>query len=142
MEKDKDLIEETFYDANPIYTVAKRLEEEGYSIAGHMGIRREMPTCNMIGILKDRKPVEKSLLGIIKWKKNQKALHLGTVWFNHIEKDADEYERWVFEANGIKEMSKLTNILEEVSLPYKVKIQSVLYNNVPKRETYLHELGD
>jgi hypothetical protein len=142
MEKNKEQLEEkVFLYQRPIYDVAEKLKKEGYSIAGHLRVRRETPTCNMIGILKDREPIQKNFLGF-KYTKKQRAFHLGTVWFNRIDKNADEYKEWVFEAHGKKEMEKLTKLLEEISFTYNVRVKTNLHYNTPKREAYLHELGD
>jgi hypothetical protein len=130
---------------NPSYEVAERLREEGYDIAGHMRVRRKTPVPNMIGVLKDRELVETNFLGFksffgYKLTRKPRALHLGRIWFNDEDKGAIENENWVFEANGTKEMFKLTKILEDIASSYNVKITSNLYSNIPKRERYLNEL--
>jgi hypothetical protein len=95
----------------------------------------------MISVLKDREPVQRSFFGfkVPFWYRKQRALHLGKVWFNDTDRNAAEDENWVFEAHGEKEMKNITSLLEEIK-PYHVRVQATLEHNVPKRETYLHEL--
>ena len=84
---------------SPVYKIAEGLREEGYKIAGHMGVKQKNSTHNMVGILKEREPIQKSFLGI-KYNANQKAFLLGTLWINNEERNADEDSKWVLEVYG------------------------------------------
>jgi hypothetical protein len=127
--------------SSPVHQVAGKFIEAGYRIAGRSGVEQKQLDPNMITILKSRKPVQRSFLGlkIPFLYREPRALNVGKVYFNDADKNATEDKNWVFEAHGIKEKSKLTAILEEAK-PSHVKIQSTLGHPVPKREIYLHEL--
>lgn len=133
---------------SPVYEVAERFREEGYDVAGHMRVRvsniKNLPK-NMIGVLKDREPVQASFLGLksifgYQLTRQPRAFHYGRIWFDDEDKGAIEGKNWFFEANGTKEMFKIKRILEDIASPYGIKVQSELYHKHPKRERYLHEL--
>jgi hypothetical protein len=132
-------------DEDHLYEVAERLREEGYDIAGHMRVRRKNPSPNMIGVLKDRAPVQASFLGIenifgYKLTRQPRAFHYGRIWFDDEDKGAIKGKNWVYEANGTKEMFKINKILEDVASPHGITVQSKLYHKHPKRERYIDEL--
>ena len=126
---------------DPVLSIAKELREEGYEIAGCMGVRQKTPPCNLIGILKEREPIQKDFYGILKWNKNQRALHLGTILLNCKKEKAEEGEKWVLEVYGREYLLELTEVVKRLSLPYKAKIQVKLCSDFPREENYLHELG-
>jgi len=128
-----------------LYEVADRLKQEGYDIAGHMRVRRKNPSPNMIGVLKDRAPVQASVLGLknifgYQLTRQPRAFHYGRIWFNDEDKGAVYGKNWVYEANGTVEMFKITKLLEDIASPYGITVQSKLRHKAPKRERYLHEL--
>jgi len=124
---------------NPAYGVAQKVREEGYEIAGHMGIKQKRPTHNMVGILKEREPFKKKMYGI-KWKFNPRAFHLGTIWINHYERGAKEDKKWIMEVYGKKYLPKLTELAEKLSSDYNVEVEVKLAGNFPRRQTYLSDL--
>lgn len=125
----------------PSYLIAEKLKEKGYDISGHGGVRlKEKTLSSFIGILKDRKPVEKRILGF-KYNKKQRALHLGTLWFNNNKKDADENKNWVLEVYGKKYLPTLTKLVNSLSKPYNVQVEVKLKNEYPLEETYLSDLA-
>ena len=141
MEKGESL--EEIFDCfqNPLYRIAEELRGEGYSIAGHMGVKQKKPSANMIGILKERKPLEKRFF-VFKYHQHQRAFHLGTIWLNNPEIGASEDKKWVLKIYGKDYQAKLTKIIEKVSSPYGIEVEVILSRKTPKRETYLFELGD
>lgn len=124
---------------SPSYSLAEKLRERGYDIAGHAGIRTKKPIHNFIGILKDRKPLQKSFFGI-KYKRNQRAINLGKLWFNDEERNADENKTWVLDVYGRKHLSEVTKLINAISKPYKINIKVNLKSEHPKEETYLSDL--
>lgn len=126
---------------NPLYEIAERLRKEGYAIAGYMGVKQKKPSANMIGILKERKPLEKRFF-VFKYHQHQRAFHLGTIWLNNPEIGASEDKKWVLKIYGKDYQAKLTKIIEKVSSPYGIEVEVILSRKTPKRETYLFELGD
>jgi hypothetical protein len=127
---------------NPVYKIAEGLRKEGYEVAGHMGVKvpeQKQPPCNMVGILKERDPIQKSFFGI-KYNKSRRAFHLGTIWINNEEKGAIEDEKWILEVCGEKYKSKLTELVEKIALPYNVQVETILSRKTPMRETYLSDL--
>jgi hypothetical protein len=125
---------------NPIDDLAEGLREEGYVPAGRLGIANpKQLDPNMVGILKDRDPVQGSFLGI-KYNKMQKALHLGTILINSKEEGAIEDKKWILKINKSKYTSKLTEVVQKLAAPYNVEVEVKLSDNKPGRETYLHEL--
>ena len=124
---------------NPAYIIAEELRGEGYAIAGHLGVKQKFPSPGFVGILKERKPIQKNFYGI-KYNKSQRALHLGTIWMNNREKEATENKNWVLEVYGEKYLPRLTKIVEKISAPYNVKIEVKLLSKEPKEEHYLSDL--
>lgn len=140
MKQKNDSLDKILFSCeSPVYRIAKGLRKKGYEIAGHMGVKQKKPTCNMVGILKEREPIQKNFYGI-KYNQNQRALYVATLWINSEEKKAIEDKRWVLEVNDEKYKTKLTKLVEKLSLPYNVKIQVKLLND-PREETYLSEVG-
>ena len=123
----------------PSYEVAEKLRKIGYDIAGHAGIRKEKPLSSFIGILKDRNPLNKSILGI-KYTKKQRAIHLGTLWFNNEKKNANEHKNWVLDVYGRKHLSKMTKLVNSLSQPYNVEVKVNLKSEYPIEENYLSDL--
>src|SRR4030043_129532 len=118
MEKNIGSLEEflSFLD-NPIYRIAKGVKEEGYDIAGHMGIRvpeTKQPPCNMVGILKNKKPVKKSVCGF-KYNKKQRADLLAEVWEDDREKD----KKLIAHIYGYDNFHEASRLIEKFSSPYK-----------------------
>lgn len=124
---------------NPLYFLAEKLKEKGYDISGHATIRvKEKLPSNFIGILKDREPLQRNFFGI-KYNKTKRALHLGTLWTNNIEKGAYEDKNWVMEFYGKKDFQKLKKVIKDISSEYNVKVEFNLKSNIPKREGYLSD---
>jgi hypothetical protein len=128
---------------NPVYRIAEGLKEEGYAPAGRLGIKQNEPNRldpNMVGILKERKAIEKSFFGF-KYNQPQRAFHLGTIWINDEDKGAKEDKKWILEVCGKKYESKLTELVEKLALPYNVQVETILSRKTPKLETYLSDIG-
>jgi len=120
----------SFLDMNNIARGIK--EEKGYDIAGHMGIRvpeEKSSPCNMFGILKEKEPLEKSILGI-KYKKSQRADLLGELW-----KDDNKFLLKVYGQDNYLEVSRL--IKKHLS-PYKIKPEKIVYQD-KREESYLFD---
>ena len=104
--------------------------EKGYDIAGHMGIRvpeKKKHPSNMLGILKEKEPIEKVVLGI-KYNQSQKADLLGELW-----KEDDKFTLKVYGQDNYLEVSRL--IKKHLS-PYKIKPEKVIYQD-SREESYL-----
>ncbi len=107
-------------------------EEKGYDIAGHMGIRvpeEKTSPYNMFGILKDKKPLEKRILGI-KYSQKQRADLLGELW-----REDDKFTLKVYGQENFLEVSKL--IKKHLS-PYKPKLSKIVYTD-RREESYLFD---
>jgi hypothetical protein len=128
----------------PAHNITDKLREEGYEISGHSRVKIKYPkysSSSFMGILKDKEPIQKNLLGILKWKKKQRAYHIGTLWLNHEGKKAKEDKKWVLEVYGKKYSSGLLKIVKELSEFYEVKLEINLASDTPREEVYLHEIG-
>lgn len=107
-------------------------EEKGYDIAGHMGIRisqgRPSP-CNMFGILKEKKPLEKRILGI-KRTKPQRADLLGELW--------NEDEKFTLKIYGHDNYLEVSRLIKKHLSPYGIKPEKFVYQD-KKEESYLFD---
>lgn len=134
---------ESFY--GPAYSLAVKLRENGYEIAGHMGIKinkKKKPNRNFLGILEDRKPLQKNFLGVryLKYNLPQRAYLLATLWFNDEKRKADENKLWILEVRRKEYLNKLTKLVNALSEPYNVKVKVKLKSDGLVEEKYLSDI--
>jgi len=132
---EKDLGSRIDYFESPAFDIARTLRERGYEIASSLGIRQTEPNLNVIGILKPRAPVQKSLLGF-KWTKERRALYIGKLWLNSRIIGARYGENWVLDVFGRDNVSELTEIVREFSEPRGVDVKIRLSSEGPLVEGY------
>jgi hypothetical protein len=141
-ENDSQLTNMVSSYASPVHEVAQKLREEDYDIAGRAKVRQFQPDPDMIRILKDREPIQRSLFGFkmpFLYRK-QRALDLGTIWINNKENGAHEDKKWILEINKSQYDQKLIEIANNLSSSYGVQLEVIKFDKKPGRETYLHEL--
>lgn len=142
-ENDSQLTHIVSHFASPVYGVAEKLRENGYDVAGRLGVRytgqNQLPP-DMVGILENRRPSQVSLFGKKFDVRKRRAFYLGTIWFDNAERGAEEDKKWVLEIHGKKDMKELTNVVENIASDYNVEVQPILYRKVPSREKYIDEL--
>jgi hypothetical protein len=123
---------------NPVYRIAEELRKEGYEIAGHMGVKvpkEKQPPHNMVGILKDKKPLEKNICGF-KYNKKQRADLLAEVWEDNTEKD----KKLIAHIYGYENFREASRLIKRLSSPYRVKIVKLVYKD-PREENYLSDIA-
>jgi hypothetical protein len=125
----------------PSYSIADKLKENGYEISGHGGIKREYPLYSFMGILRNKKSIQKKFCGI-KWNKVQRADNLGKLWLNNSEKNAEENKSWTLEVYGKEHESNLVNVIKGVSDSYNVNLHVCIRRETPKKEVYLYDLAN
>ena len=138
MQGTTELGEGVNYRESLAYAVAKTLRDRGYGIAGCSGIRQTEPNHDFVGILKQRSPIKRSLLGL-HLKRKQAALHIGTLWLDNESRGAKPDENWVLEVYGRDNVTKLTELIKEFSESSHVKVQVRLDSENPKVETYFSD---
>lgn len=110
-----------------MYRIAGAIKEEkGYDIAGHLGIRvpeKKQAPPHMFGILKERPPLEKSILGI-KRTKPQKSELLGELW--------EEDGGYLLKVYGQDNYIELIRLIKKHLLSRKSKLDKIIYQD--KRE--------
>lgn len=109
-------------------------KEKGYAVAGHMGIRvpdKKTSPSNMLGILKEKEPLEKSILGFIKYHKPQRADHLGELW-----KDNNKFTLKIYGQDNYLETMEL---IKKYSPHEEINLEKFVYQD-PKEETYISDL--
>jgi hypothetical protein len=117
---------------SPIHRIAKEVMEEGYDIAGHMGIRvseKNKHPSNMIGILKNKDPLEKRILGI-KFNQKQRAELIGELWNNN-----DKFTLKVYGQDNYLEVCRL--VKKHLSA-YNIKPKKVIYQD-SREESYISD---
>jgi hypothetical protein len=129
------------YYESPTYAIAKTIKDKGYQIADSTGMRVSEPPNHVLGILEPKEPIEKSFLGF-KWKRKQRALHIGTLWLANDARGAKPDENWVLEVYGRNNVPKLTELVREFSEPKKVSVQVRLHSEQPRVETYWSDYYD
>ncbi|MCX6750210.1 MAG: hypothetical protein NTZ83_02030 [Candidatus Pacearchaeota archaeon] len=126
-------MQKIIYFESPANGIARALKGRGYVAAGYFGIRNK-PATNLVGVLKERKPIQKTRFGF-KLNKTQRAHYIGDILLN----SSGEEEQWLLKGYGKKYFPKLTEILEEISESYGAKLQVRLDRKTPKQETYLSD---
>jgi hypothetical protein len=102
--------------------VVTTLTEKGYSFANEFGARQE--TCSgIIGILKDRDPIQKRFLGLIPYSIDQKALHIGTLYIDDSLRNMNPLEKWYLEVYGIDNINPLKEAISPISNSYGVNLE-------------------
>ncbi|HPD81813.1 MAG TPA: hypothetical protein PK357_01810 [Candidatus Pacearchaeota archaeon] len=116
-----------------MHGIAKGIKQEkGYDIAGHMGIRvseEKQAPHNMFGILKEKQPLEKSILGI-KYKKPQRADLLGELW--------NEDEKFILKIYGHDNYLEVSKLIKKHLSLYGIKPEKFVYQD-KRRESYLFD---
>lgn len=137
-EQTKDSLDKRVsYYESPACEIAIKLRQMGYETANFLGIRNTEPEKDNIGILKSRN-IQKSFLGI-KYTKKYRALHIGTLWFDEPQRKTKEDKKWRLDVYGKRNLPQLTDIVKNLSKPYKAKVQVELKEEYPKGETFLEE---
>jgi hypothetical protein len=120
-----------------IHQIAEGIKKEkGYDIAGHMGIRisqGKLTPYNMLGILKEKKPLEKSILGIFKYTKPQRADLLGELW--------NEDEKFILKIYGQDNYLEVSKLIKKHLSPYRIKPEKFVYQD-KREESYLFDEVD
>jgi hypothetical protein len=123
---------------NPTSKIAEGLRKEGYEIAGHMGLKvpsDKKPPYNMVGILKDKKPLEKNICGF-KHNKKQRADLIAEVWEDNTEKD----KKLIAHIYGYDNFREASRLIKRLSSPYGIKIVKLVYKD-PREENYLSDIA-
>ena len=136
MQEKKALDERIDYNEHPVYEIATTLREKGYQIANCIGIRQAEPEPkHSVGILKPRRDIQKSFLGI-RWNKRQRALYLGTLWLDNKAKGAKNNENWILEVYGRENIKELSELVKELSEPRNVNFKVILDMDQSREESY------
>lgn len=123
------------YYESPAYMVVRSLRKKGYEIANTIGIRENEPDQGAIGILKPKHPVEKGFW-VFRRKVKQRALFIGTLWFDNEARGARPDKRWVLEVYGREHVQELMKLAKELAKTYAMDIHVVLRRERPELETY------
>ena len=132
-----------FYDYNQrtSYVLAKSLRQIGYEIADPLGMRLSDPRYDVIGILKPREPLQKSFLKI-KYKEDQRALFIGTLWLNNLSRGVTENKKWILEVYGRDNVRELTDLVREFSEPCGVEVDVNLTQEHSALEKFYSDYSD
>jgi hypothetical protein len=115
----QSLDEKISYYESPVYAVRKKIEEKGYIAARAGRCVYLEPANEEIGIYKRRAPVR----GFLGFMHKQRALYIGSLFFNNDERNAIPDENWVLEVYGREHVKELTELAKDISAPYKVNVQ-------------------
>lgn len=126
------LDERVSYHESPAYAVAERLLEKGYKISYANGKITNHPSNDCVGIFKQRAPIR----GFLGFTREQRALYIGRIWFENEKRNAISDKNWVLEAYSRKHIPELTELVKELSEPYKVKVEIKLESEYPDEEIY------
>jgi hypothetical protein len=140
MKEENDLENSINRCENPIYRIAKGLREEGYEIAGHMGIKvpkEKQPPHNMVGILRKKEPIKKRFLGIIPYTEKQRHDYVGKLWTDNVEKGAIEDKKWILNIYGQDNFTEVTGLMNKFASP-DVEIDRFVYKD-KREESYLFD---
>ncbi|MGY4884051.1 MAG: hypothetical protein ACP5NZ_00540 [Nanobdellota archaeon] len=114
--------------------IAKGIKEEkGYAVAGHMGVRvskNKKHPCKMFGILKEKAPIEKRILGF-KYNEPQRADLLGEFW--------EEDNKFNLNIYGQDNYLETMGLIKKYSPHNKINLDKFVFQD-KREEAYLSDL--
>lgn len=126
---------------SPYYTVARLLQEKGYTLADCTGKREcEIPDRWGVGILKTKSPVKvKRLFRLVTSMEEPRASFVGMVWMDVKERGVKADRNWSLEIYGAQHANHLTSIVEQAAKHQNVQLKVELCDNNPRSEVYLSD---
>jgi hypothetical protein len=116
--------------------LVKIVNDKGFLLASCTGMRMGDTDMyydmNVIGILSPR-PDERGFLGL---RRKQRASYLGNLWLSNEARNAEITRKWVLEVYGRNNLPLLTDLVRQMSEPYKVEVEVRLISEGSRLEEY------